>query len=391
MFIEDLINNLSSFIENKMDEKILIYIQEYLLKSGIFTHVSSVIALLILSMVFLLILFLLISVLFSLDLVMAILLSVLIPIVLFVLFIFIKSERRREEVESSIPDFLRQLSSMLRVGMSLENALVDLSEHGSGPLYDELKRLVVELRMGKSFDESFNNMAKRLDSKDLERSFKIILNAHKSGGGLADVIGDVSDDLRAMLILKRERKSSVMMSIMFLVLASVIAAPFALGMVGVYSSFMIELDRSSAICQVAPLAAEIYLIIHSILAGFLIALIMYGDARKGVKFSIPITVSAFCIFYLISNFGMSFFGFGWLWWYNCGVLTMFLKNFKKLFAEEDGQGSVELILIIGGIIVIVLVCMFVYKSYVNDLGKELESGELNSLNKSFEDISAKFE
>ena len=266
MFIEDLINNLSSFIENKMDEKILIYIQEYLLKSGIFTHVSSVIALLILSMVFLLILFLLISVLFSLDLVMAILLSILIPIVLFVLFIFIKSERRREEVESSIPDFLRQLSSMLRVGMSLENALVDLSGHGSGPLYDELKRLVVELRMGKSFDESFNNMAKRLDSKDLERSFKIILNAHKSGGGLADVIGDVSDDLRAMLILKRERKSSVMMSIMFLVLASVIAAPFALGMVGVYSSFMIELDRSSAICQVAPLAAEIYLIIHSILA-----------------------------------------------------------------------------------------------------------------------------
>ena len=70
---------------------------------------------------------------------------------------------------------------------------------------------------------------------------------------------------------------------------------------------------------------------------------------------------------------------------------MFLKNFKKLFAEEDGQGSVELILIIGGIIVIVLVCMFVYKSYVNDLGKELESGELNSLNKSFEDRSSKFE
>ena len=152
-------------------------------------------------------------------------------------------------------------------------------------------------------------MAIRLDSKDLERSFKIILNAHKSGGGLADVISDVSDDLRAMLILKRERKSSVMMSIMFLVLASVVAAPFALGMVGVYSSFMIELGRGSAICQVAPLSAEIYLIIHSILAGFLIALIMYGDARKGVKFSIPITMSAFLLFYIISNFGMSFFGF----------------------------------------------------------------------------------
>ena len=70
---------------------------------------------------------------------------------------------------------------------------------------------------------------------------------------------------------------------------------------------------------------------------------------------------------------------------------MFLENFNKLYADEDGQGSVELILIIGGIIVIVLVCMFVYKNYINDLGGELESGELESLNKSFEDISSKFE
>ena len=277
MFIEDLINNLSNFIENKLSDKILIALQEYFLKAGIFTLASQIIAILLLMSLFSLILSVVLALAFSFDVLIAVILAVSIPLVIFILFVFIKSERRREEVENSIPDFLRQLASMLRIGMSLENALVDLSEHGNGPLYDELRRVVVEIRMGKGFDESFNNMARRLDSKDLERSFKIILNAHKSGGGLGDVITDVSDDLRAMLILKRERKSSVMMSIMFLVLASVVAAPFALGMVGVYSSFMIELNRSSAISEVAPLAAEIYLIIHSILAGFLIALIMYGD------------------------------------------------------------------------------------------------------------------
>ena len=309
MFVEDLINYLSNFIESRLSDKILIFLQEYFLKAGIFTLASQIIAILIISIVFTLILALMIALLFSFDILLAILLAIFIPLLSFILFVFIKSERRRDELENSIPDFLRQLASMLRVGMSLENALVDLSEHGNGPLYDELHRVVVEIRMGKSFDESFRNMAKRLDSKDLERSFKIILNAHKSGGGLADVISDVSDDLRAMLILKRERKSSVMMSIMFLVLASVVAAPFALGMVGVYSSFMIELNRSSAICQLAPTVALIYLIIHSILAGFLIALIMYGDIKKGVKFSIPITALAFFLFYLINVFGLSFFGF----------------------------------------------------------------------------------
>ncbi|MBR5503149.1 MAG: class III signal peptide-containing protein [Methanobrevibacter sp.] len=67
------------------------------------------------------------------------------------------------------------------------------------------------------------------------------------------------------------------------------------------------------------------------------------------------------------------------------------KDFSKLIKENNAQGSVELILIIGGIIVIVLICMFVYKSYMGDLGNELKSNELDSLNQSFEELSSKFE
>ena len=308
MFIGDLIIKLSNIIENKINQSILMAFQEYLLKAGIFTLASQILAIIIMAYIVFIILFSIVSIVLSFNVVIAIVLAISIPTISFILILFLKIEKRASEIENSIPDFLRQLSSMLKVGLSLENALVDMSDHGKGPLYDELRRVVVEIRMGKSLDESFSNMAMRLNSKDLERSFKIILNAHKSGGSLSDIILDVSDDLRAMLVLKRERKASVMMSIMFLIIASTIAAPFALGMVGVYSSFMIELGKGGAICEVAPLAAEIYLIIHSILAGFLIALIMYGDLKKGFRYSIPITCSAFVVFYLINNFGAGFFG-----------------------------------------------------------------------------------
>ena len=308
MFIGDLIIKLSNIIENKINQSILMAFQEYLLKAGIFTLASQILAIIIMAYIVFIILFSIVSIVLSFNVVIAIVLAISIPTISFILILFLKIEKRASEIENSIPDFLRQLSSMLKVGLSLENALVDMSGHGKGPLYDELRRVVVEIRMGKSLDESFSNMAMRLNSKDLERSFKIILNAHKSGGSLSDIILDVSDDLRAMLVLKRERKASVMMSIMFLIIASTIAAPFALGMVGVYSSFMIELGKGGAICELAPLAAEIYLIIHSILAGFLIALIMYGDLKKGLRYSIPITCSAFSVFYLINNFGAGFFG-----------------------------------------------------------------------------------
>ncbi len=308
MFIEDLIIKLSNIIENKVNQSILIAFQEYLLKAGIFTLASQILAIILMAYIAFIILFSIVSIALSVNLSIAVILAIGTPTIAIILILFLKIEKRASEIENSIPDFLRQLSSMLKVGLSLENALFDMSEHGKGPLYDELRRVVVEIRMGKSLDESFSNMAIRLNSKDLERSFKIILNAHKSGGSLSDIILDVSDDLRAMLILKRERKASVMMSIMFLIIASTVAAPFALGMVGVYSSFMIELGKGGAICEVAPLAAEIYLIIHSILAGFLIALIMYGDLKKGLRYSIPITCSAFTVFYLINNFGAGFFG-----------------------------------------------------------------------------------
>ena len=145
----------------------------------------------------------------------------------------------------------------------------------------------------------------RLKSKELERVFGIILDGRKSGSSISKVLSDVSDDLRDLMALKRERKSSVMMSVMFLLISAVIATPFSIGMVSVYSGFMQSYGMESEIILTAPIAGELYLIIHSILVAFIISIIMYGDIKKGIKFSLPLAVSSFGIFYFISTFGGS--------------------------------------------------------------------------------------
>ena len=67
-------------------------------------------------------------------------------------------------------------------------------------------------------------------------------------------------------------------------------------------------------------------------------------------------------------------------------------NFSnRFFQDNKGQGAVELILIIGGIIVIILLVVSMYKSYLLDLGSEIDSNEMNSLNSSFNDIASKFQ
>lgn len=309
MQLNELLSSMSLFIKNKIPKKYLVRLQEILLASGIFTVVSELLVIVIISCIVLSILLSIISLIFAFDILISILFGFLIPPGFLVGIIILKSEKRAEKIENASPDFLRQLSSMLRVGLSFENAMDDLSRYGSGPLYDEVKRAVIEIRMGRDFNESIIAMVDRLKSKNLERTFKIILEARKSGGSLADIIDDVSNDLRAIIMLKRERKSSVMMAVMFLVISAVIAAPFALGMTGIYSSFMTSLGKGSELIETAKIAAGAYITIHSILAGFIIGLVMYGNFKKGIKFSIPLTILAYGIFYVVSNFGAAFLNF----------------------------------------------------------------------------------
>ena len=294
---------ISNVIENKMSEKYLLSFQEFLLSGSIFTQASEFLAWIII--------FLLVTetVLVILSFVLILPSSVLfVPFVIFpaiFTYVSVKQERNASKIEQSAPDFLRQLSSMLKVGLSFENAMQDMSKYGQGPLYDEMRRTILEIRMGRNFDEAWIAMSKRLKSRELERIFIIILDGRKSGSSMADVIMDISNDLRDLLAIKRERKSSVMMAVMFLIISAVVATPFALGMVSVYAGFMESFGQVSDLVATAPIAGQLYLLIHSLLVGLIISVIMYGNFKKGIKFSVPIVVVSYGIFYMISTFGAS--------------------------------------------------------------------------------------
>ena len=298
-----IINDLAVFIENIIPEKQLSKFQEFLLSGAIFTDASKVLAILIIFISVSEIALMLTVAMFGFPISVLILPLFVIP-GLFTYVVY-QQERRAQEIEKTAPDFLRQLSSMLQVGLSFENAMEDMSQYGEGPMYDEIHRTIIEIRMGRNFDDAWRAMSRRLKSRELERIFGIILDGRKSGSSISRVLSDVSDDLRDLMAIKRERKSAVMMSVMFLLISAVIATPFSIGMVSVYSSFMQSYGIESEIIMTAPIAGEMYLVIHSILVAFIISIIMYADVKKGIKFSLPLAASSFGIFYFISAFGGS--------------------------------------------------------------------------------------
>ncbi len=131
-----IINDLAVLLENIISEKYLSKFQEFLLSGAIFTEATEVLAIIII--------FILAS-----EIALTLMLTILsLPVSMLILpfFIFpglftyvvVIQERRAQEIEKSAPDFLRQLASMLQVGLSFENAMEDMAQYGEGPLYDEL-------------------------------------------------------------------------------------------------------------------------------------------------------------------------------------------------------------------------------------------------------------
>jgi flagellar protein FlaJ len=300
---------LTQLMENIIPDRYAVTLQENLVRSGLYVKASELITLVLLASILMgLVIFILFSVL-GINPLIGGLIGFLLPGTGVFAWIFFMMERRVDSIEQGTPDFLRQIASILRSGVGIETALEDISKQGKGPLIDELKRAVIEIKLGGTFESALTSMGERLKSKNLDRTFRMILEGRRVGGSLSDVIETVAEDLRAVLALKRERRANVMMSVMFLLISALIAAPFALGMIMTYSSFIGSLGKVNPLLDSAATAATGYIIIHSIIAGILIGIVLYGSARKGVKYALLLAPAAFLIFYAIKTLAPMVLGF----------------------------------------------------------------------------------
>lgn len=307
--IPSALSPVSNTIDSIIPEKYIVKVQEILIRCGMYVKASDLITLGLIVSIGLASLAAILSSFLGFNPILGALIGFMAPIIIIGVLIFFMMERRVDAIEQGTPDFLRQIASLLRAGVGLETALEDVSKHGSGPLTDELKRAVIEIKIGSTFDDAILAMGERLKSKNLDRTFRMILEGRRTGGSLSDVIETVAEDLRAVLALQRERKANVMMSVMFLVIAAIIAAPFALGMIMTYNAFIGSLGKPNPLAEAAVTAATGYIIIHSIIASLLIGIILYGSAKKGVKYALALAPAAYGIFYILQIFGPKLIGF----------------------------------------------------------------------------------
>ena len=103
---------------------------------------------------------------------------------------------RQKLVIKSLPDALDLVTTCVEAGLGLDGALARVAEKSSGPLANELTRMLREVAMGKLRREALTELADRIGVDELTSFINAIIQAEQLGVGIAQVLRVQSDQMR---------------------------------------------------------------------------------------------------------------------------------------------------------------------------------------------------
>src|SRR5262245_14201791 len=105
-------------------------------------------------------------------------------------------EKRRAIISEQLVDALGLLANSVRAGLTLPQAMEILVREMKPPITQEFGRVLQEYRLGTDFDQAMLNMARRVESRDLD----ILLNAgmvtRRSGGNVGEIFQNIAATIR---------------------------------------------------------------------------------------------------------------------------------------------------------------------------------------------------
>ncbi len=241
-----------------------------------------------------------------------------------------KADARRNAIEQIFPDFLALVSSNVRSGMTLEQALWNAAKPEFGILAKEVRTAIKQSFSGEPIDKSLDYLASRFNSPVLRRAINIIKNSIYSGGEIAKVLDKIAEESSELLVIKKEIRSSLIIYVIFLFFASALGIPF---MLAVSQKLLVIIEESFNLIDVStipenqlpfnvgkpPITSSqfyyfsiIMILISTLTSSFMIGATYSGKKSDGIKYFPIILVLSFIVFftagYLLESFFSSILG-----------------------------------------------------------------------------------
>ncbi len=104
--------------------------------------------------------------------------------------------KRQAAFADQLPDVLQLVTTALRSGFGLTQALESVAEDAEEPARSEFAHVLAEVRLGRDLSDSMTALARRMRSKDLEWVVSAIDINRDTGGNLSEILDRVSATVR---------------------------------------------------------------------------------------------------------------------------------------------------------------------------------------------------
>ena len=247
--------------------------------------------------------------------------------VLFITYLLLKIEDRRNKIESVLPDFLMLVSSNIKAGMTLDQAMWYSAKPEFGLLSEEVRSAVKSSFSGESLDKALDRLASRFDSRPFRRAMILLKQASETGGELTGVLESAAEDVRNTLIMRKEISASLVLYEIFILFVAIFGTPFLFGvskkLIEVFeklspympSTSMSNMSYFGGLSFVGPQISSTdffyfsigTIFITSLISSFIIGTIKTGSKNQGWKYFPFILTFSYIVFWLVNVLLDSFF------------------------------------------------------------------------------------
>lgn len=221
-------------------------------------------------------------------------------------------ERHIREIETRLPDFLRDVAEAGRFGMTLADAIVVASSGRYGRLTPEIKKMAAQIEWGVPASQAIKLFSERVSTPLVIRMTSIIMKANDAGGNVADVLSMVSHDAKETILTQEERSVTMQTYVLvvyiaffvFIATILILQGQFLPKMeeAGAQVSKQAEAAGAGAIAGVSiqvdiiPTITFIFLLsvlVHAVGDGLLAGVIQKGSIPIGMRHSFIMLIAGF--------------------------------------------------------------------------------------------------
>lgn len=221
-------------------------------------------------------------------------------------------EKHIHEIETRLPDFLRDVAEAGRFGMTLADAIVVASSGRYGRLTPEIKKMAAQIEWGVPASEAIRLFATRVKTPLVIRMSSIIMKANDAGGNVADVLSMVSHDAKETILTDEERGVTMQTYVLVVYIAFFVFIATILILQGQFLPKMEEAGASvseqaakagvgdipgvTIHTDIIPSVSFVFLlsvVVHAVGDGILAGVIQKGSISIGLRHSFIMLLSGF--------------------------------------------------------------------------------------------------